>query len=463
MKRTITIMLSVMLSLNILFSLCACSNTNESKTSENNEYSDIIYSLYHYFKQDIKDILGKMSLENPISQKQQLEEKTNEVNWIVSALLASLDNLPNDSTITSSDKKEIEENIGELTIEIGESLSDLYKHDYDNSSALVSQYNQSLMANLKYLTDLRFQLLDNILLNNMPSKNIIGMEDLKTKCVYERKEYITINECETTSEKRLSDDCDKVLADGEDENGNYYELVANETEDYSGVIIKIGVIKNNDWSIQMTEKSPFIGESGLLSKYTGDSNVTGSIYDEKFAKFYYIGNGCFYYNNTIVNGNNGKSYNGYEHEYYMPVVQCDRENGEDIMICNDDGKYILSNYGEKFKVLDAETMKTETIDVIQDFGIDYAFPYAEGLFACMNHYSDNESNGFYNLKGEKVIDLSKYKLARNTYDSSASYGISQSLVFENGECTFKITNELGTDYMITINKKGDVVNSEEVD
>lgn len=273
----------------------------------------------------------------------------------------------------------------------------------------------------------------------------------------------TVATTTTTQAPELSDECDKILAEGEDENGNYYELVANETEDYSGVTIEIGVIKNNTWSIPLTTNSPFIGESGLLSLYDGVNSATGSIYDEKFAKFYYIGNGCFYYNYTILNGNNGKSYNGNESNF-IPVVQSDRKNGENIMICNDDGKYILKKYGEKFRVLDAKTMKIKTINVSCDYDIDYAFPYAEGLFACMNYSSDVQTNGFYNLKGEKVIDLSQYTLAKNTYysDCTGGYsGIYQSLVFEDGKCTFKITNEVGTNYIVTIDKKGKVIDSEE--
>ena len=65
-------------------------------------------------------------------------------------------------------------------------------------------------------------------------------------------------------EQQLSDECDKVLAEGYDQKNNHYQLVANETEDYDGTQITMGVIKNNKWLVEMTEDFPFINEQGLI-------------------------------------------------------------------------------------------------------------------------------------------------------------------------------------------------------
>lgn len=261
-------------------------------------------------------------------------------------------------------------------------------------------------------------------------------------------------ESETTfsTEIKLSDSCDKVLASGYDSENNYYELVANEKEDYSGTKIEIGVIKNNEWNIPLTTDNPFIGENGLLSAYRSDNAVTGSIYDERFAKFYYIGNGCFYYDGDIFNGNNRKYYISDDFGY-VPVIFLDNNRTENII--NNEGYFILSKYDKTYKILDSNTMNTTEINMHNQNDIDYVFPYSEGLFACMDYNSDIETNGFYNLKGEKVIDLSKYALAENTYNR----GPVQSLVFINGKCRFKITNDQGTDYYITIDKTGNVIDS----
>ena len=55
----------------------------------------------------------------------------------------------------------------------------------------------------------------------------------------------------TTEPPQLSESCDMVLASGYD-GDDYYQLVANETEDYNGVKDELGVIKNNEWLLKPT-------------------------------------------------------------------------------------------------------------------------------------------------------------------------------------------------------------------
>lgn len=259
---------------------------------------------------------------------------------------------------------------------------------------------------------------------------------------------------------KLSDSCDRVLATGTDHDGNVFELVANEKEDYSGTTVQIGVIKNNEWTIPLTTESPFIGEDGLLYQSYNFSDATGSIYDEYYAVFHYIGNGCFYYENRIWNGNNGSAYK-WEEGMHIPVVQIT----ETEWIIDNDGKVILKAYGENYQILDTTTMQISTMNLKYDgYDFDYCAPHSEGLFACMNNYSDVKTNGFYDLNGNKVIDLSCYIMAYDSYDhwGNGTYmGPLQKLVFENGECTFKIKNDQGTEYYITIDKTGAVIRSSE--
>ncbi len=138
-------------------SLCACSIKNESNNSENYEYTDVIYSLYYYFKQDTNDILRILSSDNLNEQASQLKEKVNEVNWVVSALLTSLETLQDDTIITDSNEEDAKENITGITSLIDENLSDLY--DDENSSALVDQFNKTLLANIKYVIELQNKVL----------------------------------------------------------------------------------------------------------------------------------------------------------------------------------------------------------------------------------------------------------------------------------------------------------------
>lgn len=266
-----------------------------------------------------------------------------------------------------------------------------------------------------------------------------------------------VTEPMTTEKPSLSAQCDKVLALGVDAEGNLFELVANETESYQGIVIEIGVIKNNDWSVPLTTDSPFIGDTGLLSMYTPENNVTGSIYDSEYAIFKYIGDGCFIYNNDIWNGNNGTYYKCRDNDSYSPVVKS---------VINNDGVFLLSKYSENYRILDAKTMKIKEIPLREDgHKINYAFPISEGLFACMNKYADVETNGFYDTDGNKVIDLGQYSLASNTYTSGGGIGYTgtiQTLAFtDDGTCTFVVTNELNTKYEITIDKSGNVISSKE--
>lgn len=238
---------------------------------------------------------------------------------------------------------------------------------------------------------------------------------------------------------QLSNDCDRILASGYDKDDNYYQLVANETEDYDGTKIEIGVIKNNEWSIPLTNKSPFIGKKGLLSRNSS------SIYDEKFAKFYYIGAGCFCYNNDIWNGDNGKVFQRFQNDGYYPVI--------DESVINNDGLCLLRKFpDDNFKLLNTKTMEITTINLVEED--DSVFPYSEGLFARIDRTFNLERNGFYNAQGKKVIDLSKYNLARDVI-----HGLPQTLAFIDGKCTFKIVNDQGTVYAITIDKKGEVIDS----
>jgi hypothetical protein len=255
-----------------------------------------------------------------------------------------------------------------------------------------------------------------------------------------------------TEEVKLSDNCDKILASGYDANSNYYELVANEKEDYSGTKIEMGIIKNNEWVIPLTSNSPFVSESGLLIGARGV--FKGSIYEERFAIFNYIGAGSFCYESIVWNSNTK--------ETYIPDGTLEIKGTKPFV--NNDGLFIISKYDENFKLLDVNTMTTKEINLRRSFsnGIDYCFPYSEGLFACMDYSSDSKANGFYDISGNKIIDLSKYQLAKNTYTTSNTGGYSgpkQNLVFENGKCTFTITNDQGSDYVITIDKTGNVINS----
>ncbi len=262
--------------------------------------------------------------------------------------------------------------------------------------------------------------------------------------------------------ERLSKNCDKILAYGEDKDGNYFELVANEREDFSGVTIELGIIKNNEWSVNLTTNSPFIGENGLLTK--ANHSCTGSIYDEKSLEFYYIGAGCFHYDGNIWNGNNGKYYLNNENGEYVPRISYNyapdtiRSSIERRIVVNNDGQFLLARVGS-YKILYANDMTVKNIGI--DIFSSDEFPISEGLFAV--YKSGSYGVGFFDTNGNKVIDLSCYNFKSIEKSSSAQVYRTQELVFKNGKCTFTILNDVGTEYKITIYKQGKVLSSSKVE
>lgn len=258
----------------------------------------------------------------------------------------------------------------------------------------------------------------------------------------------------------ISATCDKILASGYDADQNYYELVANETEDYSGTKIEMGIIKNNEWLIPLTANSPFVSDSGLLVGASG--NFKGSIYEEKFAIFNYIGAGCFIFSRSnydsgiIWNSNTGKYYHDTTEIYdYTPQVYTSNYTYElnNKTIINNDGLFLLRPGGKgNYKLLNANTMEISDIN-LEEMGYSYfSYPLSEGLFAIVNtnsKYSPQPENGFYDINGNKVIDLSQYTFTEEYIDAA----------FVDGQCSFEIKNDQGTCYYITIDKTGNVINS----
>lgn len=281
-------------------------------------------------------------------------------------------------------------------------------------------------------------------------------------------------------EQQLSDECDKVLAEGYDQKNNHYQLVANETEDYDGTQITMGVIKNNKWLVEMTEDFPFINEQGLI--YDGPSgNFTGSIFDYEnytYKSFDYIGNGCFAYNSDgsiIYNSENGKYYAYYEEDkgliHFDPryiTYNGENDNGEKTIILS----YFtedISPYDAKFVTLNLDTMKTNVIPInsgAEKENDSRAFAYSEGLFIIYKKLDENWGSqadyaGFYDLKGNKVIDLSKYKIT--TPPEGQPIEEENYFHFVDGKATLVVINDQQHKFKITIDKKGDVLKSVEYD
>lgn len=233
-------------------------------------------------------------------------------------------------------------------------------------------------------------------------------------------------------ENRLSASCDYVLASGTSDNGDFYELVANDSKSYDGKAA-VGVIKNNKWLVEMTSDNPFIGEDG------------GLIADKaKFGKnswFYYYDYNYIY--DILWNPETNAVYKSSEHDNKRPVMIWNED--EQCYDLREGFILVEGEYGGADELIDLSTMKT-----IATYEFYDVYPYSEGLFCAETSTGNGTSYGFYDKSGNLVIDLNKYNISGGA------------LRFTDGKCTFKARNDSGKKFEITIDKTGKVLSENPV-
>lgn len=277
----------------------------------------------------------------------------------------------------------------------------------------------------------------------------------------------------------LSASCDFVLCQGSDTSGNTYELVANQTESSLGYEITVGVIKNNAWLYPMSSDFPFLGEDGLFHvsvSMAGDSGTSLAQVNEIIQNIYFVDSGAFLMDsyketdswvstydhyNIIFSCNSLESYtvnckestllyryseatfsNGQVESYGRIFT----ENGEIVLYTETSG---TSSGWLEDQVFDWSTLNVQTLnlDTITS-GIAGVRPesiLSEGLVFASDQC-------FYNTSGQKVIDLSEYNI---------DMWYNGDIYFEGGTCTFIAENSLGTEFLITIDKSGNVLSEVE--
>lgn len=268
------------------------------------------------------------------------------------------------------------------------------------------------------------------------------------------EKWKTEDTTETTTEATTQDLIEKTgaieICSGSDAEGNEYKLVCTQEESYDKVTVKVGVIKNNQWLQKLSTKSPFINETG--------SNLLGLSSSPRnrrvFSDYHYVADGVFvvqyYDNNTesylFYNSNNKKSATihiqriefTYDHPYskYIVFSRWHSLIGGDITVY----------------VLNTETMEEKVI--IDETNSSLYGGYSEGLFML--------KDGFYNLKGEKVIDMQKYNISGyyNYYGSEENDRYPEYEYFIDGGFKFCVENSAGTIYNMEIDKKGNLIKNE---
>lgn len=271
---------------------------------------------------------------------------------------------------------------------------------------------------------------------------------------------------EATTKPQLSLDY-TILASGTEDNGDVYELVATQEETYNDVVVKIGVIKNNEWLVPLTTDNPFINENGrIYTHYYYDHEAS---YDNAYSTknldnisdddYHFIGNSCFYIyesrvGDIIYNSELNK-------ELVLPksagagvdFYRIHLEKSNDVYVCSD--KFIVEYYEDSnyqdVRILDTNTMEMNIIIKNPEYH-NVVGPLSDGLFA-MGYYSSYKVSAFYDVDGNKVLDVSEYDIhyPKDTYNEYP--------YFENGKFKFITTNEAGTKYDMIIDKTGKVLSS----
>lgn len=263
-------------------------------------------------------------------------------------------------------------------------------------------------------------------------------------------------------EEQLSSNCDVILCTGRDTSDNYYELVGNQTETSQGFNIQLGIIKNNQWLVELTDSFPFIGSDGLFHVRNDDKHdlYSGAVR----AAIRFIETGGFlletYEEPSDFFSSSDKSYIFFSCQT-KKLLELDCKEYTVLFPYNDfydelltdDGKIIvyketsgtLSGWLEDqefdWYILDTNSLEMTRIGTgIQ--GIRPESILSEGLI----YASDG---GFYDTSMKKVIDLSSYYI--DLWDDD------NTMYFTNGKCTFVVKNQLGTEFEITIDKTGAVL------
>lgn len=269
----------------------------------------------------------------------------------------------------------------------------------------------------------------------------------------------------------LCDTCDYTLCRGTDVSGNTYELVANQTESALGYEITVGVIKNNAWLYPLSADFPFLGEDGLFH-IAGNSGTSLTRVNSVIQKIYFIDSGAFLLDcykeadswlgspahiKIIFSCSALKSYTvdckketilyryseaTFSNGSVTAYGRIPTENGKLILYSETSGTFSgwLEDQVFDWCTLDARTLDIKTLAANIE-GIRPESILSEGLIFASDQC-------FYNTSVQKVIDLS-------AYDIDMWY--SGDLFFEGGTCTFTAENELGTEFLITIDKSGNVI------
>lgn len=278
------------------------------------------------------------------------------------------------------------------------------------------------------------------------------------------------------NEESLADSCQYILATGYDNDGTCYQLVGEDYESYDKSIIRFGVIKNNQWLVEMTSDVPFLDEYNciygsqslhndyILEGYGTLKNATSDSKSDFYNRFGYIGNGCFYLlgverdtsgyyieNNlsTIVFWNTEKNNSKIVNNITMSDMENYVQDNEIVISELVDYDFRLSN--DAFALLDIKLLNPKTFETKKIFS--QKLTIENNMSNSIHQISDGlfYANGsFYNADGSKAFDLA----IKNIHEIGH---------FNDGKCEIITQIDTGTKYIVTIDKTGKVISDEKID
>ncbi len=330
---------------------------------------------------------------------------------------------------------------------------DKYSYDENGNMISVHQYIETEKDNSNIEHNGRYYQLSYITYYTYEE---ITVEELVVENSYDvtlnnANENIGYEETTTEAQKRLSEDCDMILCTGYD-GEDYYELVANQVDNYPRSSILVGVIKNNTWLIELSSQSPFLNEDSWWK--------TSQYYEKIQDKFIYLDEGCFLMKNDGIDDYHSVIYKPDTNiSFAVAKMSIGIYYSDDYSKIINDDKFIAVSTDWKLTVYD---MSTGNSDAIKGFfsddsihlpnslqGISDGLFYARGDTSTWHNFDYVQYEGFFDLNGNMIIDLSNYSISK-----------SNGYLFTQGKYTMTVKNENGVNFDITFDTSGQIVSQE---
>lgn len=244
---------------------------------------------------------------------------------------------------------------------------------------------------------------------------------------------------------KLSEQCDKVFCKANSLDGGLLEIVVKREDAYPKSIFYFGVIKNNEWLVELTPNCPFIDDDG---RWIGLHKALANTYAN--VEFFSIGAGCFLYKcndaRIVYKPETGVSFHASLGAYADPLhgtLTYGNIMKDEFLVANSSG----------FQLLNMNTGVATPIDFGTRHAPEWIHPVSDGLFlAEYSGYFGEYYFGFFDTEGNFVIDLAAFRVSKQTNGMLDEYQR-----FEDGKYTFICWNESGVPYKTTIDTFGAII------